>query len=483
MGRFKFSKGVDKNKMFLVNSSALEGRLDPHFYRTDFFQNKKLLERMNLIKLADCSGAIFSGITPKSGGEAYCDQSIGIPFIRSGDFMEEGGIDFSKVIYIKPEVHSNIMKGSQVRKNDMFFAIVGATIGKVGIYNDKRDANINQAIAAVRLKKDFNPKFVRTFFLTPMGQKLIERIKRPVARANINLEEIGALTIPNITIERQNEIVKQMDSAYAAKEQKEKEAQKMLDSIDDYLLGELGIKKPRQDDNSIKNKIFIRKYKDISGKRFDPYFYKPYYDSTQKELNRTKTKPLSELLEMIESGSRPSGGVSNIHSGILSFGGEHINNQCEVTSNKLKYIPKIFHDENKKTETKLGDLLLVKDGATTGKIGIVENLDHSKQNINEHLFLLRTNNQVNSFYLLYYLNSYIGQAQIKKSITGGTITGITRGAVCKISVILPKPKKQKEIARHISKIRARASQLQDQANTTLENAKNEVEVMILSKSN
>jgi hypothetical protein len=60
-----------------------------------------------------------------------------------------------------------------------------------------------------------------------------------------------------------------MDDAYAAKKQKELEAQQLLDSIDDYLLGELGIELPEPEENTIKNRIFIRNLSEVSGDRFD----------------------------------------------------------------------------------------------------------------------------------------------------------------------------------------------------------------------
>ncbi len=40
-------------------------------------------------------------------------------------------------------------------------AIVGATIGQVGIFHSSREANINQAIALVRLKDGYNPEYIK----------------------------------------------------------------------------------------------------------------------------------------------------------------------------------------------------------------------------------------------------------------------------------------------------------------------------------
>ena len=122
---------------------------------------------------------------------------------------------------------------------------------------------------------------------------------------------------------------------------------------------------------------------------------------------------------------------------------------------------------------------LVKDGATTGKIGIVSSNAHIGQNINEHLFLLRTRDNVNPIYLLNYLNSCLGKLQIQREITGGTVTGITRDVVKRLRIIMPDQKKQAEIANHITGIRNHAKQLQQEAAAIVEAAKAEVERVLL----
>ncbi len=130
---FQLSPELDVNKVFLANRSELEMRLDPHFYKPEFIENKKRLQITGCLRLSKNSFSIFSGITPKSGGDAYCNNDDGIPFVRSGDFLEDGNIDFSQLLYIKPEIHNGLMKGSKIKQNDLLIAIVGATIGKVGI--------------------------------------------------------------------------------------------------------------------------------------------------------------------------------------------------------------------------------------------------------------------------------------------------------------------------------------------------------------
>jgi hypothetical protein len=116
--------------------------------------------------------------------------------------------------------------------------------------------------------------------------------------------------------------VAKMDVAYQNKQNKEVQAKKLLSSIDTYLLAELGIDLPKQTDNSLKARIFTKRLSDIASGRFDcEYYQSKYFNFEESLINTGKYVLLKDLLQMIESGSRPTGGVGQIKNGILSFGG------------------------------------------------------------------------------------------------------------------------------------------------------------------
>jgi restriction endonuclease S subunit len=66
-----------------------------------------------------------------------------------------------------------------------------------------------------------------------------------------------------------------------------------------------------------------------------------------------------------------------------------------------------------------------------------------------------------------------------REITGATVTGLTKDVVNSLKIPLPPIEKQNQIAKRISKIRDQAKQLQTEAKNGLEQAKHEVEIMIL----
>ncbi len=198
-----------QSRMFQVNFSEVSGeRFDSYYYRKDFKQFFKNLKKGKypIISLKKASNRITSGITPKSRSDSYTNMKDGIPFIRSGNININGDLNFNDLLHIKKEIHNGRMKSSKVHFQDLMIAIVGATIGQVGIYLDKKEANINQAIALVTLKQNINPFYIKELFKSSIGQYNLNRLKRPVARANINLEEISTMQIILPPKEKQKEI-------------------------------------------------------------------------------------------------------------------------------------------------------------------------------------------------------------------------------------------------------------------------------------
>ena len=72
-----------------------------------------------------------------------------------------------------------------------------------------------------------------------------------------------------------------------------------------------------------------------------------------------------------------------------------------IKSEKVVYISEDFFEGLNKGKLKDGDILIVKDGATTGKVGLFQQ-EYEKASINEHVFLLRYNqNIINKFCSIY----------------------------------------------------------------------------------
>ena len=115
----------------------------------------------------------------------------------------------------------------------------------------------------------------------------------------------------------------------------------------------------------------------------------------------------------IETGKRIKGGALDKGT-VASIGGEHLDNEGNIRWDGMKFIPEYFYKSLKQGKVRLGDILLVKDGATTGKVALVRSLRYKKVAVNEHVFVIRSkmHDLVNEF-LFYFLFSKFGQIQIK----------------------------------------------------------------------
>jgi len=174
----------------------------------------------------------------------------------------------------------------------------------------------------------------------------------------------------------------------------------------------------------------------------------------EKEFKNTEIGKIPKLWEIknlkylanIETGKRAKGG-GLLKGNVASIGGEHIDKNGRIIWNNMRFIPEEFYTSLKQGKVTIGDVLLVKDGATTGKVAFVSNLKYDKVAVNEHVFVIKSKEKkIDSRYLFYYIFSGFGQRQIRNRFHG-MIGGITKKDLGNIKILLPSLFEQKAIAK------------------------------------
>lgn len=272
---YQVPQHIDKNKIFIVQRSEIEGRLDP---KMALYNRKVLHSLYPKVRLKDvllCKpqyGASEPGV-PRS--------SIKEPrYIRITDIDENGLISHDEL-----GATAKIIEDKYILcENDILIARSGATVGKAYIH---KPALYDCFFAGYLIRFIINtdkalPEYIFTYTQLNAYKEWVNAIQRPSGQPNINSEEYQSLEIPLPNIERQQVIVVVIKSAYLQKKQKESEAKKLLDSIDTYILNELGITIP-EIDASLENRLFFTSFKDVTGSRLDPY-YKLYFSSNYKSV-------------------------------------------------------------------------------------------------------------------------------------------------------------------------------------------------------
>ena len=150
------------------------------------------------------------------------------------------------------------------------------------------------------------------------------------------------------------------------------------------------------------------------------------------------------MIADIESGSRQKGGA--VSSGVPSIGGEQIDKKGKIRFDKMKYVSEEYFQRMKKGILKNGDVLVVKDGATTGKTGFFAHQD-LQASVNEHVFILRAKEAVHP-YFLYSIVRYDGFQKLLSPLIKGIIGGISL-EIREIQVPVPPLEIQQEIVAEI----------------------------------
>jgi type I restriction enzyme S subunit len=156
---------------------------------------------------------------------------------------------------------------------------------------------------------------------------------------------------------------------------------------------------------------------------------------------------LSEITRELESGGRPAGGGSNSASGILSIGGEHLQADGSFNLETKRYVPDCYFEGMDRGRIEREDILIVKDGATTGKVAFVDSRLLLPAAINEHVFRLSIDKtRAVPLYVFYYLLSPTGNRQILQDFRGATVGGISQDFPKHVEFRLPDLFEQQQTA-------------------------------------
>ena len=214
-------------------------------------------------------------------------------------------------------------------------------------------------------------------------------------------------------------------------------------------------------DVKLKNNITYQNLVDML--TFDRVDFEKNISLSSKKKVKIESKfeqvKLDSMLSVLESGKRPKGGVGEYQNGIPSLGGEHIglNGKIKVSKDNLKFVPVEYFEKSKQGKIKNLDILICKDGALTGKIALFykNDIDFPQSIINEHVFLLRTNQNTNQKYLFNILFSSKGQELLKSNISGQAQGGLNRANLLNIKIPLPPKEVQEKIVTEIDKLEKR----------------------------
>ena len=481
---YRVPQHINRDKIFIIQKSAIDGRLDPKMalYNQSVQHSLYPLVKLKSLLLSKPQyGANEAGLVRE-----HKEQTR---YIRITDIDENGLISTDEL----GATVANLEEKYILNENDIVIARSGATVGKAYIHRHLPYTCVyaGYLIRFVVNSDKILPDYLFAYTQLNPYKEWVNAIQRPSAQPNINAEEYQSLEIPLPNLSKQQEIVDFINEAYTQKRAKEIEAQQLLDSIDGYLLKELGITMP-DIDNELNNRIFFSSFSKVEGNRIDPKKYSTKVrnlcaaiqnaDYEIKELNRFIVDICSGDwgIEDCEDYNRDT------HIRCLTLRGTEIDNQYNISINNDKAKTRLIKiDTYRKMSIAAGDIIIEKSGGSedqpVGRVAFIDNELLELYNIGFSNFLFKFKvKDINPQYLYLYLKTMynIGVTDSMQSQTNGIRNLIVKEFLSQI-VVKPPFSKQQEIVDCITNIRTRAKALQAEGKAILEDAKRKVEHMII----
>jgi len=466
------NSALNPKRVFILQKSELEKRFDPKFYAIEYKDNLDKIKRNKYKRLGDIV---------KFSSETWNQKDF---FVDTFPYIEISEIDtlsgeIQNITQVDISEAASRAK-MLVRENDIIVSTTRPNRGAIALIKKEQDFSIASTGFSV-IRNIINSEINRNYLFAVLRQEIIlKQFEQRSSGGNypaITQEELSNVIIPFANAEKQQKVIQIFENCFSQKQTNEAEAEKLLASIDDYLLAELGITLPTPPENTLKNRMFITSIKEVSGGRFDPNYHTKYFH----DLFQSFESGIYEYSQIRKYASFQAGYAFKStdyleQSECLLITIKNIR-QNQIDIKDATYLPNDFFNLYKEFQIKIDDLLIAMTGATIGKVGIYNHLENSL--LNQRNGIIKPTN-INSVYLMSLLNLNVFQQVILRNSNGGAQPNISETDIMRISIPVPPLSKQKEIAEHITNIRNQAQALKDKTKDLLKKASEEIEEILLN---
>lgn len=473
MEQYKLPSHNNPDKVFIVNRSELEGRIEPLFYQPSCKISNDI--KVKFTTLSRCTKTI---VHPPEYPREFSDS--GFQLIRSQNVRPLGLSLEENPVYFSTDFLSD-KKIILAQKGDLLVVRSGVNAGDTAVVEeDYSNIIVGADTLLCKAIPTINPKFIQVYFYTNFGKTQIIKHTTGATNKHLNSENLAKVLIPVVGSNIQVDCVKLFEDSLNLKQQKEAQAKALLDSIDSYLLGELGMTLPEKD-NSLQKRVFTSRFSEITGGRLDPFYNEIFYKKIIKQIDECNypTNKIQELVYSVSGVVYSSEDETTTGLAILRANNISLENN-ELNFESIRYIKDdIQLSENLKLRQ--DDILMCSASGSkehVGKVAFIENnMDYY---FGGFMMVLRQKSKDSApRFLFEFLQSTFFRMYLFRNLGGTNINNLNFNMLRRLQIPLPPLEKQNEIAQHIQSIREQAKQLQNDAKAILEQAKKEIELMIL----
>jgi len=463
---YQVPQHIDNNKVFIVNRSEIEKRLDPLYYGSDF---TKFFKHPYSVRLKDVCINFSSGFG--AGKNEQTTKDNGYIQIRPTNIDNDGFLKYEKNVYVP--LHKGV---PFVKKGTVLFNNTNSQewVGKTALLQEDSKLYTSNHITSIIVNYS---KVISEYLWIVLNIYQRNKVFYSICtnwnnQSGVGIDLLQSVKVPIPPISSQQEIVDYYISAYNEKQEREIEAQQLLDSIDTYLLDELGVSLPEVR-NELKDRVFLLNRSELEG-RFDPTVYK---DGIKLISSKWDNEKLSKVA-FVNPGGAYKGKtadtpISFVPMEVIDETFSEITTMGETTIEQASGF----------TKFREGDLLWAKitPCMQNGKSAIAKNLTNGLGCGSTEFFVMRSKDEQLAIEYLHVILHMKCVRETAMLYFGGSAgqQRVSSAFLENFNLPLPPKGKQIEIVNHVCAMRQRAKVLQEEGKAILEEAKRNVESMII----
>lgn len=435
----------------IIKFSQIKDRIDAEYYKPEYLELEKALN--NSYRLSDVVEVSKSKIDPtKNPSQEFCYLEIDNVNLFTGQVEKQKLFGRS--------APSRARKA--VELNDCIISTVRPNRNAVGFIDEElKDCIASTGFAVLRPQKILSGYL----FALLKSKIVIDQLVRLTSAAMypaVSEEEIANIKIPIPSQPFQQKIEKMVKKS----QKKRKLAEEKYREAEEILNMDLGL----EDLDLSVQKAFEIKFSKTE-ERLDPEYYQPKYQHLKSKIKNRELKMLGEIAKIrkgVEVGYEAYADKGKPFIRVQDYSEKEL-----AVSGSTNYVRQYLYEELKgERRPNAGEIIFSKDG-TVGRAFVIE--EDNNEFIVSGGILILTPGDIDNYYLALVLNSPIVKSQADRKSIGAIIKHLSVEEVKKLQIpILPKPTQQK-----ISSLIQKSFQFRKEAKELIEEAKKEVEEIIL----
>lgn len=448
----------------------MENRFDPFYYKPEYRNlisnlTKRTKNIKRLGELADFSKERWD--KSKWQGDIFRYIEINRIDIVTGKIQQASMMEVKK---------SPSRAQMFLRKGDIIISTTRPYRGAIAIIPDKFDKSIGSTGFSIlrNMHEKVNKKYLFFILRSNIGLKQMEQRMSGGNYPAITEEELAKIFIPLPPCQIQDKIADIMNEAYKKQREMLDKSEKILSSIEPYLLKELDIIIPSCDEK----KKFMLGFDNLRNNRYDVHYHQPKYEKMEDAITNSKyeVKLLGEIVDFSSTQINPEDTPEKKFKYIEI---EHVNDKIGQITGHSEINGK---DAPSRARMLLhtGDLLISSLQGSLGSIAIVPmELDNSIGTTG--FLIISMGKKVNNIFLWGLLRSSIYQSLITREATGAIMAAVTQSQLAKIKIPFPPFSVQNQIANEINFRQKEAEKFCFEAEKVMEEAKQKFEKIALGE--